>query len=116
MGNESNDKPIFVSWDHGAAVPIGEVSSITLDPVENFETDEENVIALKEQDFSCSFVIRLPRMSRKRLVKVLMSHGESRNCAEGMARTWGGHYGLNYFRYMFCGKACSVMTPVYSHG
>lgn len=39
------------------------------------------------------------RMSRKRLIKLLMAHGKSRNTANAIARTWGGNYAANYLRF-----------------
>lgn len=44
------------------------------------------------------------RLRRKRLVKLLMAGGHSRNAANGIARSWGWNYAKNYLRYAITGE------------
>lgn len=44
------------------------------------------------------------RLRRKRLVKLLMAGGHSRNVANCIARSWGWNYAKNYVRYAITGE------------
>lgn len=51
-----------------------------------------------------TMTLHLRRLSRKRLVKILMGRGISRNTANAVARTWNGHYAKNHMMYVFTGR------------
>lgn len=53
---------------------------------------------------SMTMTLHLRKLSRKRLVKILMGRGISRNKANAMARTWNGHYAKNHMMYVFTGR------------
>ena len=44
------------------------------------------------------------KLRRKRLVKLLMAGGHSRNAANCIAKSWGWNYGKNYLRYSITGE------------
>lgn len=83
--------------------PIGrlaEIPTIELEPQKN----QDDIYVSIPQSFSISFRAGHKRMSRKRLVKRLMAHGKSRNTANAIALTFGGHYANKYTYYVFTGR------------
>lgn len=51
-----------------------------------------------------TFISQLKRMSRKRVIKLLMGrHRFSRNTADAIARTWNGYFAQHYVHFAITG-------------
>lgn len=94
MGTDSDKPTLLINGvDYTDCIP-----TITLDG--NASLDGNLFLQkLKWMEITFSF----KRVSRKRLVKLLMSIGRSRNAANCIARSWGWNYGKNYLRYAITG-------------
>lgn len=63
---------------------------------------KENCLNMRYEPITLRFNVK--RMNRKRLVKLLMARGHSRNAANCIARSWGWNYAKNYLRYAITGE------------
>lgn len=106
MGPDSYNKPVFyldgqlISTD----IPLLDLTPAGIES-EFIDAQLEGQTGKFLAPGGLTVTLRLKRMTRKRLKKMLMAAGISRNCTESMARTWGGHYALNLVRYLFEGPS-----------
>lgn len=95
MGTDS-DKPTLLinGFSYTDCIP-----TLTVDGSESLDG---NLFLKNLEGIKITFTVK--RLRRKRLVKLLMSGGNSRDKANAIARTWGGNYGKNYLRYIATGR------------
>ena len=95
MGTDS-DKPILLinGVDYTDCIP-----TLTLDGSASLDV---NLFFQKLKGMEITFSVK--RLRRKRLVKLLMGGGQSRNAANCIARSWGWNYAKNYLRYAITGE------------
>lgn len=95
MGTDSDKPTLLINGvDYTDCIP-----TLTLDRSASLD---ENLFLQKLEEVKIKFSVK--RLRRKRLVKLLMSSGNSRNKANAIARTFGGNYGKNYLRYLVTGQ------------
>lgn len=95
MGTD-NDKPTLLinGVDYTDCIP-----TLTLDDSASLDGN------LFLQNLECmKITFSYKRLRRKRLVKLLMAGGHSRNAANCIARSWGWNYAKNYVRYAITGE------------
>lgn len=63
---------------------------------------KENCLNMRYEPITLRFNVK--RMNRKRIVKLLMAGGHSRNAANCIARSWCWNYAKNYLRYAITGE------------
>lgn len=95
-----SDNNVVVYFYRKPIWPLAEIPTIELEPKKN----QDDVYVIIPQSESVNLSFRAKRMSRKRLVKRLMANGKSRNTANAIARTFGGHYANKYIYYVFTGR------------
>lgn len=82
--------------------PIGSITEL---PQFDYSVDEEAEefanISLTDGEYSCT--VHVPRMSRKRAVKLLMANGKSRNGANAIVKSWNGNYAHRILRFILTG-------------
>lgn len=90
MGTD-NDKPTLLinGVDYTDCIP-----TLTLDDSASLDG---NLFLQNLEGMKITFSYK--RLRRKRLVKLLMAGGHSRNAANCIARSWGWNYAKNYLRY-----------------
>lgn len=95
MGTDSDKPTLLINGvDYTDCIP-----TITLDGSASLDG---NLSLQKIEEAKITFSVK--RVRRKRLVKLLMSRGHSRNAANCIARSWGWNYGKNYLRYAITGE------------
>lgn len=94
MGTDSDKPTLFINGvDYTNCMP-----TLALD---GSEVLDGNLFLKNLEGMKIMFSVR--RLSRKRLVKLLMARGHSRNTANCIARSWGWNYAKNYLRYSITG-------------
>lgn len=95
MGTD-NDKPTLLinGVDYTDCIPTVELDeSASLDG---------NLFLKNLEGMKITFSVK--KLRRKRLVKLLMAGGHSRNAANCISRSWGWNYAKNYLRYAITGE------------
>jgi len=98
MPTESNTEPPVFYLD---GKPFGRVLAEELKVAEDVAPLDGCVW---NDEPAMTLTMHLYRLSRKRLVKILMSRGIGRNKANAIARTWGGNYAKHHIMYVFTGR------------
>ena len=95
MGTDSDKPALFINGvDCTDCIP-----TLTLDESASLDG---NLFLQNLEGMKITFSFK--RLRRKRLVKLLMSGGHSRNAANSIARSWGWNYAKNYLRYAITGE------------
>lgn len=95
MGTDSDKPTLLINGvDYTDSIP-----TLTLDESASLD---RNLFFQNLEEMEITFSVR--RLRRKRLVKLLMAGGHSRNGANCIARSWGLNYAKNYLRYAITGE------------
>lgn len=95
MGTDSDKPTLLINGvDYTDCIP-----TLTLDESASLDG---NLFLQNLEEMKTTFSVR--RLRRKRLVKLLMAGGHSRNAANCIAKSWRWNYANNYLRYAITGE------------